>query len=168
MKVIIMIIFLVHMGTSEAQINLDSLRLAYPQAITNKNLCQKYIEKLEGNSLNPIEIAYLGAFQAIWAHHTKNPMDKLSTFKRGKKNLEAAVAQFPQNIEIRFLRLSIQQNSPRILGYKKNFEEDKRFVLNNTSKIENRNLENLIFNYFKNSDDLNSKNKSKTKPKLAN
>lgn len=162
MKTILLLIFLVNLSFSVAQSNLDSLRIAYPKAISNKKLCQNILIQLEKNISNPVELAYLGAFQAVWANHTKNPLEKLNTFKKGKENLEKAIVLQADNIEIRFLRLSIQQNSPKILGYFRNLEEDENYILGHFAKIENQNLEVLIFNYFMNLN-LSQKNQLKLK-----
>ncbi|MNL63352.1 hypothetical protein D3C87_1874840 [compost metagenome] len=73
-------------------------------------------------------MAYLGAFQTIWAKHVINPISKLSTFKKGKKNIEDAVKSKPDNVEIRFVRLSVQVNCPSFLGYSGKINEDKKIV----------------------------------------
>jgi hypothetical protein len=53
---------------------------------------------------------------------------KISRFKEGAKLLEATLKSDPNNIEIRMIRLSIQEDVPGITGYKKNIKEDKKFI----------------------------------------
>ena len=43
--------------------------------------------------------------------------------------LEKSISIEPENIELRFLRLTIQANLPSFLGYSENKENDKAFVL---------------------------------------
>ena len=89
-------------------------------------------------------MAYLGALQTIWANHTLNPLSKLSTFKKGKKNIEAAIKKEPNNAESRFIRLSVQKNAPKFLGYQSNIKEDVEFIKNNRSQIKSNILNQYI------------------------
>lgn len=45
--------------------------------------------------------------------------------------LNEAVILSPSDIEIRFLRFSIQYYTPKWLGYSKNMEEDKTMIISN-------------------------------------
>jgi hypothetical protein len=74
-------------------------------------------------------MAYLGAFQAIWAKHVWNPLEKLGTFNKGKENIEKAINLSDSDVEIRTIRLSIQINAPKFLGYSNNIDEDKQFII---------------------------------------
>ena len=61
--------------------------------------------------------------------------ERLKLFKQGKAKLEAAIAADPDNTELRFLRLSIQEHSPKIVKYKKDLEGDKAFVIKHFGKL---------------------------------
>ncbi|RDI14558.1 hypothetical protein DEU42_102255 [Flavobacterium sp. AG291] len=122
---------------------LEDIRYNYSQAATNKLLCKEMIYKLR-NDREPIRIAYLGAFQTIWAKHTLNPFEKLKTFKEGKANIEESVAQSPSDTEIRFIRLSVQLNAPKFLGYSNNIEEDKKIIRYSGSDIKSETLQKMI------------------------
>ena len=61
--------------------------------------------------------------------------ERLKLFKEGKAKLEAAITADPDNTELRFLRLSIQEHSPKIVKYKKDLEADKAFVIKHFSKL---------------------------------
>lgn len=115
--------------------DLETLRFNYEKAVSDKELCEKMIEELSTANKSAVHQAYLGAFQTIWAKHCFNPISKLQTFRKGKKNIEEAVVLNPTNIEIRIVRLSVQSNCPSFLGYKKNIEEDKKFILVNNKSI---------------------------------
>jgi len=107
------------------------------------------ISSLENNPRSAVEQAYCGAFQAIWANHTSNLGEKLSTFNKGKKNIDAAAERSPKDIEIKFIRLSIQKSSPALLGYKDKMKEDRSFILNNKQKITSTLLSTMIDNLLK-------------------
>lgn len=131
---------LISVGYSQ---ELEDIRYNYSQAATNKLLCKEMIYKLR-NDREPIRIAYLGAFQTIWAKHTLNPFEKLKTFKEGKANIEESVAQSPSDTEIRFIRLSVQLNAPKFLGYSNNIEEDKKIIRYSGSDIKSETLQKMI------------------------
>ncbi|RCU43022.1 hypothetical protein EIZ47_06140 [Chryseobacterium lacus] len=124
--------------------DLPQLRKNYTKVVEDKKLCDRLIQTLEKQNNSATQVAYLGALQTIWAKHTPNPVSKLSTFRRGKNNLEKAVKSEPNNIEIRFLRHSVQKNIPKFLGYSEHIEEDRRFLQKNKHQVPDPDLKNLI------------------------
>lgn len=123
--------------------DMETIRVNYALASGNKALCKEMIKKLK-NYKDPVQQAYLGAFQTIWAKHTINPFEKLKTFNTGKENIEKSVALNPSDTEIRLIRLSIQLNAPGFLGYKDNVKEDKKFILDNRTDIKSETLQKMI------------------------
>ena len=124
---------------------LDEVRTNYNKLAADKALCKKMILALEETKDNSAtHLAYLGGLQTIWANHTLNPLSKLSTFKKGKKNIEAAIKKEPNNAESRFIRLSVQKNAPKFLGYQSNIKEDVEFIKNNRSQIKSNILNQYI------------------------
>lgn len=63
------------------------------------------------------------------------PAKKLAMFKQGHKKLEGAIGSNPGNIEYRFLRLMVQENAPRSLGYYKNIDQDSKWVKDNYKSL---------------------------------
>lgn len=61
--------------------------------------------------------------------------------------VEFAVASEPNNIEIRMIRLSIQEKAPKIVNYNKNKKEDKDFLVNHY-KEQSGNLKTYIKNFM--------------------
>ncbi|MBS1764658.1 MAG: hypothetical protein JSS90_06795 [Bacteroidetes bacterium] len=72
--------------------------------------------------------AYSGALLMKKAGLVKAPAQKLQLFKQGRQLLEAEIRTHPDNMLYHFLRLLIQENSPPMLGYKKNIQEDAALV----------------------------------------
>jgi len=132
------------MGTLGLSQSLSDLRNNYVEAVSNKEVCEKMIGELERNANTSIKLAYLGAFETIWANHVSNPIAKLRTFKKGKMKIEEAVKKDKDNVEIRFIRLSIQKNAPGILGYRSNIKEDELFLKANLHKISSTHLKTQI------------------------
>lgn len=128
---------------------LHEARVNYNKAAHDKDVCKQMIDKLEKPSQNSaVHLAYLGGFQTIWANHVLNPIDKLKTFKQGKKNIEQAINKEPGNVEIRFIRLSIQKHAPIFLGYHNNIQEDRDFIIKHRndagSEVLQKNMEALL------------------------
>ncbi len=72
--------------------------------------------------------AFEGALLMRKAGVESAPAQKLMLFKQGAEKLEAAIKASPQNAEYRFLRLMIQENAPRMLGYHSDIEADSNLV----------------------------------------
>ncbi len=69
--------------------------------------------------------------------------EKKELFVEGVKLIESAIKTEPNNLEIRLIRLSIQENTPKILNYKKNITEDKRFIVAQFAK-QNQSLKEYV------------------------
>lgn len=129
--------------------SLDDVRKNYSQLATDKKMCSELLAQLEKNKdQSATHLAYLGALQTIWANHVFSPISKLKTFNKGKKNIEQAIKKEPDNVELRFIRLSVQKNAPNFLGYHSNIKEDIQFIKNNRSQIKsnviNQYIESLL------------------------
>lgn len=130
--------------------DLKNIRNQYHAAVTDENVCRALIAKLsKEKEIGNIELAYLGALETIWAKYVLNPFSKLKTFKNGKEKIEQAVNQEPNNIEIRYLRLSIQKNVPGFLGYNDNIKEDDLFLKTNLNNVVSEQLRTMIENILK-------------------
>jgi hypothetical protein len=75
--------------------------------------------------------AYEGALLLKKAGILVNKKDKLTTFKSGKNKLENALEKDSTNTEYHFLRLMIQENVPKILGYHTDLEKDNIYIRKN-------------------------------------
>ena len=78
---------------------------------------------------NTLQFAYLGATEALLAKHSFNPFSKMSLVNSSIAKLNKAVELNPKNIEIRYMRFSVEANMPVFLGYNKHINEDKNVLL---------------------------------------
>ena len=131
-------------GLTAQSIDVEYLRKNYDKAAADKKLCSNMIEDLKAKKDNNVYLAYLGGLQTIWANHTMNPISKLQTFNEGKRNLEDAVERESGEIEIRFIRLSVQKNAPSFLGYNQHIEADENFIKTHKHSITSASLLQLI------------------------
>ncbi len=110
--------------------NLAEIRKAFPSAATSEISAKAFASKLADVTLEDKTItAYKGASITMVSRFKKKVSEKISTFKEGSKLIESAVASEPNNIEIRLIRLSIQENVPGIVKYKMNIKDDAAFIL---------------------------------------
>jgi hypothetical protein len=110
--------------------DLASIRKMYTDVPKSEANAKDFVEKLSGVSNNDdkIMVAYKAASILLDSKYEKKIGEKISRFKEGAKLLESTIASEPNNIEIRMIRLSIQENVPGITGYKKNIKEDKKYL----------------------------------------
>ncbi len=115
---------------------LETIRAGYVKAVSDKELCAQMIDELvDTDCRSAVSMAYLGGLQTVWAHHLLNPINKLNTFRKGKKNIEQAIKQEPDNAELRYIRLSVQQHAPGFLAYRAHIAEDTAFLRKNGHQI---------------------------------
>lgn len=124
--------------------DIEYIRTHYGKAVSDKELCASMIATLEKTEKNDVELAYWGALQTIWANHVLNPVSKLNTFYNGRANIEKAISRQNNNVEIRFIRLSVQKNCPGFLGYNKNIQEDEVFLRANKKNIASEELLKMV------------------------
>ena len=149
MKILISFLLTSMLLTSLNNSDMNEVRTNFNLAVQDKNICKKMMEKLEQyNEKSSVYLAYLGGYQTIWANHVFNPLSKLATFKKGKNNIELAISKEPENVEIRYIRFSVQKNAPSFLGYNSHLKEDKDFLVKNKKNINSdllqKNIETLL------------------------
>ena len=83
-----------------------------------------------------------------------NPVSKLSLFKSGHNKLDNAITKESNNAELRFLRLMIQENVPRILNYRNQIDEDSKIVRSSFKSLPLV-VQKVIVDYSKTSKVLN-------------
>ena len=144
--------------------DIDEIRAMYKQADGSKEQVLLLFNKLQSVSEKDgnVLMAYKGASIAMKGKFEKGAKQKTKVFKEGIAFVESALVKEPNNIEIRFVRLTIQQNSPKILKYKKNIGEDRDFILSNYSKIKSSKLKKYLKDYILNSNHFTDAEKSVT------
>lgn len=102
----------------------------YVESSVSKANATKFYEAMENyNDKNETLLAYKGASIAVKAKHTTGVKQKKEGFIKGITILESVIKSNPNNIEARLIRLSIQENTPKILKYKQNIESDKKQIV---------------------------------------
>ena len=143
-------------------LDLNMIRAAYKDAAQDKTKVEAFhntLSKVTKNDTSEL-IAYKGAAIALLAKKAKTIKDKKEGFIKGITLVEYAIDKTPNNIEARFVRLCIQENTPKLLKYKGNIEEDTNFILKQFQSIKSPSLKNHIRDYISQSKVFTDEEKS--------
>lgn len=124
------------------------IRNLYEQAAINEDAQLKLNMLLLSKVENPVLNGYKGANLMISAKYIFNPIKKLSRFNKGKVQMERAIESEPKNLELRYLRFTIQTNLPNFLGYSGNIIKDKEFLVSRLAAVTDVDLRNRIVAYL--------------------
>ena len=117
------------------QSDLESLRNSYYKANQSNENAKNFIELAEKKNSSDVTIsAYKAAAKVLEAKVTTEKNKRKSFVKSGATSLESLIKSNPNNAELRVIRMSVQENIPKIVGYNKNLKEDKSFLISNYSK----------------------------------
>ncbi|WP_332454460.1 hypothetical protein [Chryseobacterium aquaticum] len=115
--------------------DVEILRNSYSKANLSVENAKNFIQLAEKkSSSDPVISAYKAASQILEAKVTTEKNKRKTFVKSGATSLENVIKNNPNNAELRLIRMSVQENIPKIVGYNKNLKEDKTFILNNYSK----------------------------------
>ncbi len=168
----IFLLFILSISSVHAQ-NILELRKQFYSASTNSDEADKFYSSFKNapKSSLPIIIGYKGIAAFMICNHSYNPYKKIKYFSEGKSNLDNAIKLSLENIELRFLRFSVQSNSPDFIGYKNNLLEDKNLIIKAIStsefKKKDADLFTRITNFLLESDNISSSEKAKIKNSIS-
>lgn len=145
-----LILMMVSNFLTMSDVEVATLRKLYYEAAENKTAVKKLsalLAKVNENS-DAILIGYRGATEMMEAKYAFNPVTKLSRFNKGKNYLEKAIKKEPKQVELRFIRFSIQTNLPSFLGYNDHIKTDKNLLFNAVPSLTDKQLKNNIIDYL--------------------
>ena len=129
---------------------IKEVRIMLHNATSNEEACNKLISLLMpfNETNNPLLFGYRGGATMLMAKHAFNPFSKLSYFKKGKVMLESAIKADNNNVELRFLRYTIQTNVPGFLNYNSDKNGDRVFISQSLTKLKDQELQKIISAYL--------------------
>ena len=151
----------------------DEIRSKFKLAVVNAEVTETLSTQLR-RIPNPdaITLAYIASLDALKAKHNWNPAVKIEFMDSFEKKINKAVNTMPNNIEIRFLRYSIQSNTPLFLGYSKNLKEDRNAMVsafsNKTLVNSNKKLFSEIYQFLADKNALSRSEKNIIENALRN
>jgi hypothetical protein len=163
MKKLFLFLFLFSYSVLQSQtISIETFRKEYYKLNTDSTACAKLYKKVsEINQTDVLFNGYKGAISASMANHVKSKQEKIKLFNAGKKLLEQSISADSTNTELRFLRLTIQSNCPKALGYYRNINTDKKYILSHFDSIKNTTVKNRMAEYLVSSTLLTEEEKKK-------
>lgn len=151
-------------GTSESTAKVDTVseaRSLFKSAAFDQQACTSLVYGLKNatEQTHPTLTAYKACGLMMYAKYLLNPLDKLSSFSKGKSLLEKCVHKEPKSLEIRFLRLAMQSKSPSFLGYSDEIEKDKVFIVKHFKSVDDEELKSLMKAFLVKADILSASEK---------
>lgn len=129
--------------------DLDTLRLLYRDATKSEEQAMAFYEPLAAVTKNdqPVLVAYKGAGLMLLARYEKLAA-RGPKVKEAVPWIEQAVADEPDNAEIRLIRLSVQEHLPKFLKYNQHIEDDRQFIRQALPSLDDAGLKAMINGYF--------------------
>lgn len=158
-----LIFFLFGLFLITIHIDIKDVRNDYKEAVNSESKVNLFNDNLKDvTKKDDIRlVAYKGAAITLKARYEKGAKQKSETFKKGVEWVEYAIENKPLDMEVRFVRLSIQQNSPKFLGYNKEIESDKNYILTNFNTIQSKDFKAYLKSYILDSNYFTQEEKSK-------
>ncbi|MGO3108405.1 MAG: hypothetical protein ACTJHT_01475 [Sphingobacterium sp.] len=123
---------ILYMFFGSLAVELPTIRAYFVLAKDSQSITEKLYNELAAYSQNdPVVLAYKGASQILKARLLKDRSAKKALVVQGIQLLERSVEAAPEEVEIRLVRLAIQEHAPKILKYNGHMAEDKRMILAN-------------------------------------
>ncbi|HAL81499.1 MAG TPA: hypothetical protein DCO83_04065 [Mucilaginibacter sp.] len=144
-----LLMIFVFIKTSFAQQKFDKAAFYDVMASGDMDAINTEINIVEDASLNNKE-GYEGALLIRKAGFVTPAKKKLKYFKEGRIKLEMALIADSENTEFHFLRLTIEENAPKIVKYHADIEKDKLFVQTHFQNL-SPSVKQAILNYCKKS-----------------
>ncbi len=142
--------------------DLETIRESYTVANLSQQNAEKFAKIIEKTTSSDIVFkGYRAASEIVSAKFMKGK-DRKTSLSNGIKSLETNINVNPDNIELRFIRLSIQENLPKIVNYSRKIQEDKNFILKNYEQ-QNNATKNYIKEFLKTSKSMSAAEKASLK-----
>ncbi|MNK46755.1 hypothetical protein D3C87_655450 [compost metagenome] len=129
------LLFILFSGIGMAQAQLSPKEIALlkanmVKAIESSKLTDSLFKSLDKLSNKTALITgYTGTLEALKAKHSWNPYNKIKFVSRSLKTMKKAIEMDKEDMEIRFMRFSIEFYTPSFLGFSKDLAEDKKEIV---------------------------------------
>lgn len=149
------------------QYNVKEIRDVFYQTPGSKQVAKQFYEQMKPVSDSiPLLFGYKGMADLMVCYHAFNPVTKLKYFYKGIHKLDKAIEDDKANVELRYLRFSVQCNVPPIVNYRANIDEDKSAIIGYLVKSSSKKADEDLFNRMKEFMSTNKKCSKEEKEKL--
>lgn len=127
----------------------SDIRKAYKNATESEKFAENFYTLVKDvtESSKPELMAYKGAGKTLLARYLPLGQRK-EKVKEGVSWVEKAIKKDPKNLEVRLIRLSIQENLPKFFKYNTNIEEDKKYIKDQLPTLKDKELKEMVNGYF--------------------
>ncbi|MEC4113274.1 hypothetical protein [Myroides pelagicus] len=136
------------------------IRESFEQASGSIEQAEVFYEKTLSLDDTDLSTAYKGAALITKGKYAKGIKNKKMLIVEGAGLLDQAVNNKPTNLEIRLVRLIIQEHLPNIVKYKSNLQEDKEAIVKGYNS-QSTELKKWISDYARQSKIFTAEDKSK-------
>lgn len=141
LKIILLLLSIIATQIVYAQYSpkeIHALKIEMVKAVEDAALTNSLFDKLNQTPhKTPLFIAYIGTLEALKAKHAWNPYNKIKYVSRSLKTMQKAINLDGENMEIRFIRFSIEHFTPSFLGFSKDLDLDRKEIIKH---FENKNF----------------------------
>jgi hypothetical protein len=111
---------------------LSDVRAKYELGIKDEHKAKLLLNTIENAKIQSATLlAYRGAAKALIAKHSINPYTKLNYIRASMNDFAEAVELDSKNVEIRYLRFSVQHHLPSFLNLSFEMQEDIKHISDN-------------------------------------
>lgn len=113
-----------------AVVDLPTLRQLYAEAALQEDAARRLLTLVrQYQGAEAAVLGYRGVAEAVQARYVWSPLAKLRAVREAQRQFTRAVAADPHNVEVRFLRFTIETNVPPYLGYSQHLAEDRALIM---------------------------------------
>ena len=110
--------------------DLRTLRHLYAAAVQEEIASDRFLTVVRAQQkTNAVGLGYRGVAEAVQAQYLWSPLARLRAVREAHRWFGGAVALDPQNVEVRFLRFSVETHVPRYLGLSPHLADDRALIL---------------------------------------
>ncbi|MCR4417078.1 MAG: hypothetical protein NUV92_04975 [Ignavibacteria bacterium] len=167
--IFLLIIFWGHLFAFETS-GKNEVRKLFYYSVESTDSLKKFeteLKKLNSKIDENFLLAYNGAYLTLVAKHSINPYTKYYKLKEGLELIGEAIQREPNNLEYRFIRLSILNYVPSFLGFDdlffEDFEKANQLIRQKDYSIVDKQTQKGIIEFLLRSKKLNSVQKSELK-----
>lgn len=132
-KLFLLLPFLFVVGFAHAQLTakeIATLKKDMVKAVDNAKLTDTLLNQLTKlPNKTALTYGYLGTIEALKAKHAWNPYNKVKYVNRSLKTMQKAIDLDKENMELRFMRFSIEHFTPSFLGLSKELAIDRKEIV---------------------------------------
>jgi len=140
--------FLVFIFCFSFQLAYGQISVKYREATAKNIELTTFHSELNKESSEKIKLAYESAYFVLMASQEKAVLKKKDWFIKGATQLDSLIEQYPKDVELKWIRLTIQDNAPSFLKYNTSINTDLTFIETHINEVSNSTLKKTIQNYL--------------------